>query len=143
MDNFTHRVQTILDAHPLLHDGGYGTPKGYKADLAEWRAHLTAPDSLAEIETLADWIDRNLLRAKSINYRHTSYGLKHIAERQIGYVSNGQFIVAALLLGYKTDLAAYNLSFNFTEASIRQADRTIKRNWEISPFGRMAVATAA
>lgn len=127
MSDFTSRVQTIMGAHPLLNDGGYGLMKGHEGKFSQWRADLTTASSLAEVESLCEWIGRNLSPSKGINRRHTSYGLKHIAEREIGYRSNGQFILAALLLGYRSDFCGLNVHFNFTEDSIKRADRTVAK----------------
>lgn len=122
------KIEKLLQQHPLLHDGGFGHQRSYKVDLDEWRAVLVTPASIAEIVSLCQWIDDNLLPQKHINNRHTSYGLKHIAEREIGYVSNGQFIVAALLCGFRLMRPPvwYNPSFNFSESSIKRADQRIR-----------------
>ncbi len=59
-------------------------------------------------------------KIKSINYKHSSYGLKHIAEEEIGYVSNGAFIAAAIHCGF--DVKEYcdwpNVHFNMSNKSI-------------------------
>ena len=125
-------VEKLLEQHPLLSDGGYGRPKDYWDKHTAWRAALVTPTSIVEIERLCHWIDGNLSPQKSINRRHTSYGLKHIAEREIGYITNGQFIVAALLCGYRMMRPPiwYNPAFNFSESSIKRADQRITRTEE-------------
>jgi len=49
---------------------------------------------------IKDWVDNKLMpfmTRKSFNERHTSYGLKHIAEKELGfYVSNGDIKLALM-----------------------------------------------
>jgi hypothetical protein len=68
------------------------------------------------------WIRLNAKQTKTIRECYTSYYLKHQVERSEsgklsgGYVSNGSFIVAALLLGYQTKQTSngVNCYFNMT-----------------------------
>lgn len=59
------------------------------------------------MEVIRLWIQINLSKIKSANRKYSSYGLKHICERDhlanpIGnYVSNDEFIEAMKLEGYK------------------------------------------
>ena len=47
------------------------------------------------------WIRNNLRPRKTPNLYHTSYGLKHVLERDTGiYVTNNQFKDAMLICGY-------------------------------------------
>jgi hypothetical protein len=63
-----------------------------------------------EKEKLSTWITEKMKPAKSFNMNHTSYGLKHLFERDTGiYVSNGQFKGAMLLHGFEPkDVLALN-----------------------------------
>ena len=67
----------------------------------------------AERTELLDWIERRMLPRKYMNYRHTSYGLKHIYQHESGnYVSNGQFKGAMITAGFVPDDAeALNPSY--------------------------------
>ena len=117
------QIQTILNEHPLLHDGGYGSPRRRctQSRTAE-RAALLTPASVLTIDNVACWLALWIQPIQAINRRHTSYGLKHVYERMMGeYCSNGQFIVAALIRGYDADLSRYNVSFAMSERSIRRA----------------------
>lgn len=125
MSDFANQVEQIMKAHPMLPDGGYGHQRSYKVDIAELRRWLLNDESLSEIERLCAWIKSNLSPSKSINYRHSSYNLKHLAERETGYVSNGQFIVAALLLGYRMGSVFYSPSFNISESSIKRTHQRL------------------
>lgn len=63
-------------------------------------------------------------KIKSINYRVSSYGIKHDVERRIGYyVSNGELIAAMIILGfeYKRPIgsAGINCYFNVSMKSLK------------------------
>ena len=50
--------------------------------------------------TLA-WIKENIIPRKAINYNHTSYGLKHYIQKELGiYMTNNQFKDAMLACGF-------------------------------------------
>jgi hypothetical protein len=49
---------------------------------------------------MCGWLGRQKM-IKTINRTGTSYGLKHVAERDIGYLTNGIFIAAAHACGYR------------------------------------------
>lgn len=66
-----------------------------------------APDETT-VRRVAEWIQDNTRQLKSIRRRtgrggpSTSYGWKHLAQRVLGiYVSNGDFIAAALRTGVR------------------------------------------
>jgi hypothetical protein len=67
-------------------------------------------------------------KTKSINRRGTSYGLKHVAEYDIAYLSNGVFIAAATAEGFKvqriadTPNAWIAISSKAWERSLRRGD---------------------
>lgn len=84
------------------------------------RAALLSPDSLRAIAFVEHWIDRRLMRdGKRINRRHTSMALKHLAEGEIGYITNGQFIVAMLLCRYAMYRNEDHVFFNVWEDGVR------------------------
>ena len=134
--DFSNRTVEILEAHPLLHDGGYGYGSHKTLPFDEWRGDLLTDDSLIEVDQLCDWIDCCLSPGKTINYRHTSYGLKHIAERETGYVTNGQFILAALIMGYRMGKPNYNPSFNMNESGIQRASKRGVRLYQLTGIDR-------
>lgn len=56
-----------------------------------------------------NWIRTRLYRQKSFNFQHTSYGINHYLQSEIGiYLTNNQFKHAMMICGYlpknKTDL---------------------------------------
>ncbi len=86
------------------------------------RGSLLSLDSLRAIVIARGWILRYLLKDLKINRARTSYGLKHLAERQTGYLTNGQFIVAMLLEGYQMESSGADSLFNVREGSIRRLE---------------------
>ncbi|HUX55905.1 MAG TPA: hypothetical protein VMV77_02950 [Bacteroidales bacterium] len=55
-----------------------------------------------EQNTLTSWIDNNIFDGRSLNKRHSSYGMKHIFEHDpCGfYVTNGMFKGAMMQCGF-------------------------------------------
>lgn len=76
----------------------------------------------AAVERTAKWIKENLTVIKAINSHYTSYGLKHRAEFDIGYVTNGVFIAAAVIAGvpYKIYPRSPNVSFALSTKKIKE-----------------------
>jgi len=63
-------------------------------------------------------------KIKSINYRVSSYGIKHDVERRMGhYVSNGELIASMIVLGFEykrpTGSAGINCYFNVSMKSLK------------------------
>lgn len=97
-------------------------------DLSILRSSLLSSDSLESIGRMVTWIEKNMEPWGRANSLHSSYGLKHLAEHDgAGYASNGEFIVAALLCGYKLGNEFYNPSFNMSQPKIRQVERRVYR----------------
>ncbi|MDY7224680.1 hypothetical protein [Halalkalibacterium halodurans] len=68
---------------------------------------------------LTDWIKAHFKPIKTINERHTSYGLKHRFENHGGfYISNGAFKGAMLKCDFKVkDKNDLNWKFNISQKS--------------------------
>jgi len=103
----------ILEREPQLGDFGFGvfeprskTPDERAADLLRNREQIREPRSLAQFMAARQWLSR-FAKIKAVNKCGSSYGLKHIAERKIGYVTNGVFIAAAIAEGFATQRANY------------------------------------
>jgi hypothetical protein len=95
-------VQAVLDKHPQLNDHGWGAPhrsSGPPFDMAARRLALCQPASLATIASAVEWLKGYQVVPRPTKLTRTSYGLKHVAEEQIGYITNGAFLVAVLLVG--------------------------------------------
>jgi len=131
-----------MQRHPELNDFGIGLfSEDYKKPKIEQQAiyernrrHLR--ESVADIEATVEWLRENVEPAKAVNKRHTSYGLKHVAEQDIGYVTNGAFIAAAIIADYPYEIepGSPNVPFGMTEKSLREVslrrsspERVLKR----------------
>lgn len=79
---------------------------------------------------LREWISANLQPTKTINRRHTSYGLKHLAQGRLGfYVSNDDMKAAMLACGFEAvQVSELNCSYNLSERSIKRAE-LLPRAW--------------
>lgn len=72
-----------------------------------------------ECTAICEWLS-DKAKIKTINKRHTSYGLKHMAEKEIGYITNGAFICAAVFCGFDFRVSGPNAHFNISEKSLRE-----------------------
>lgn len=74
----------------------YSNENGY-ADT-----ELITDESKENQAAVANWIRTNISHRRTINKRHTSYGLKHILEQDTGiYLTNNAFKDAMLFAGYE------------------------------------------
>ena len=119
-------VDAVMKAHPLLNYEGYGLGNGWQINhqnqtsnevLAASRKTLRE-NAGRDFSEICEWLNGRT-KSKTINTRHSSYGLKHIVEKRLpsGYCSNGQFILVALHCGFRMS-GSYNVCFNIAEKSI-------------------------
>jgi hypothetical protein len=61
-------------------------------------------------------------RTKTVNWRLSSYGLKHLAEEEVGYITNGAFIAAAVHCGFPVKVSpdSLNVFIGISERSLNQ-----------------------
>jgi len=132
--SFINEIDRVLRLEPELSDFGIGVygggempPAERSAKLLKDRASLRA--SSDRIEAAFEYLSEMCIkRNKSINETSSSYGLKHVVERDIGYITNGQFITAAIIAGYKYKKynGSPNVCFNMSESpwkNIRKRQR--------------------
>lgn len=105
-------IQATLNEHPELNLGGYGRPH-YAGPRP---LPKIGPDNYTTILLVAAWLTHTFEPARNLNRDFSSYALKHRAERALGrhvgfYVSNGEFICAALVAGFRMEQGAYNPTF--------------------------------
>jgi biotin operon repressor len=87
------------------------------------RSEIDNPHHLKELaveeqKELVDWCKINFEKIQSFNDRYTSYGLKHIFEKDNYYITNGQFKGAMLKAGFKVkDYDELNWTFNISQKS--------------------------
>jgi hypothetical protein len=118
-------IQAVMKRIPQLTAFGIGTFK--EGDTAEF--HRGQEELLASVEQctkVCEWLSR-LDKQKTINTRRSSYGLKHLAERAVGYVANGVFIAAAVHCGfpYRLSPGSPNVCFGISERSVKRAETAL------------------
>jgi hypothetical protein len=78
---------------------------------------------------LRKYIQDTFTAIKTINTKHTSYGLKHVAERALNfYISNDEFIEAMILEGFNAHYkcSKENSHFNISNKFLlKQTDQTV------------------
>jgi hypothetical protein len=98
----THPLAEILAQHPTLTAVGFESISS--ADLTQAEAiaeRRELLESVERFEAACIWIRKHLpLSPRSRRY-FSSYVLKQIAEREMGYLSNGVFIAAMLASGHR------------------------------------------
>jgi hypothetical protein len=125
-------MDLVLERELLLGDFGFGvwdprskTPAERAAELLRDRGLIREPRSLAQFVAARSWL-RQFSKIKALNRRGTSYGLKHCAEGDIGYVTNGCFIAAAIAEGFTVRCAEFgspNAWFNISTEAWRHVER--------------------
>lgn len=134
-------IQRIMDEVPGLNDFGIGVynprrtkPEERERELAEGKRVLLK--SVDACNNVCEWL-RQIDKIKTINNRHSSYSLKHVAEKDIGYVTNGVFITAAIHCDYpyRIEGNSANVPFGMSEKSIKAVMRRQraggKENWAV------------
>ncbi len=126
------RLLEVMRQHPYLTDFGIGiylngrdlSPADRLTQIE--KNHEDLIKSLTSIEWCVDWLSTNVEHIRSINTKRSSYGLKHIAEKfhPQGYITNGVFIAAAFIVGYRYDVirGGPNVRFGMSERSIKALD---------------------
>ncbi len=78
-----------------------------KSNIINNRAYTVGDEKLfsdlptEKQQALINWIEQNIQRRNSANFKHSSYGLKQLAEKAIDfYISNNQFKDAMLFCGF-------------------------------------------
>jgi hypothetical protein len=124
-------MDLVLEREPLLSDNGFKQLRGrrsqaeHEAQFIQWREDMRAPRSLAQFMAARGWL-RQFRKIKASNRRGTSYGLKHCAQDDIGYVTNGVFIAAAIAEGFtvrRTEFDSPNAWFNISTEAWRYTER--------------------
>ena len=126
-------LAVVMTEEPLLNDFGIGLYDGHRRKPREERQCMFDKDrqslraSLDDVAWVVDWLAANIAPIKTGNRRRSSYGLKHIAEKQSprGYITNGAFIAAAMIAGYPYAIppGSPNVHFGMSERSIKAAGR--------------------
>lgn len=120
-------MRSVMEKISNLTNFGLGTYIEPGSSLAERkknfdrdRAELLEAEYLLQFERCVCWLNHEIARTVKINQNYSSYGLKHIVERDIGYLTNGVFIAAAVHCGFRwREYADPNPCFNVSGHSIR------------------------
>lgn len=124
-------IDRVLGRDPLLSDNGFKQFRGrrplaeHEAGFVRWRESIREPRSLAQFMAARGWL-RRFGKIKALNRTGTSYGLKHCAQDDIGYVTNGCFIVAAIAEGFTVRCSqpgSPNALFNISTEAWRYVER--------------------
>lgn len=116
---------SVLEQHPLLTDYGYGG-RSRRGDNALYRANRQKlQESFDRFVVTYEWIEKNFRPIKSINRARSSYALKHIVEKETGYITNGVFIAAMLAHGYQIDAWEPNPQFNVSERAVNEVQKRL------------------
>lgn len=128
-------MDRVLEREPQLSDNGFkqldrARPRAEQdAEFLKWRESIREPRSLAQFMAARDWLSQ-FRKTKALNRRGSSYGLKHWAEDDIGYITNGVFIAAAIAEGFtvrRTDPGSPNAWFNISTEAWRHVERRRER----------------
>jgi hypothetical protein len=100
------QVARILASEPELGSFGFGVydasnkpPQQRAEELQRDRAAILDEYHIHQFIVAREWLSQ-FPKTKAPNKTGTSYDLKHVPEDEIGYVSNGAFIAAAIAAGF-------------------------------------------
>lgn len=97
-------LSNLLAKYPLLHPAGWATHSYYvypgfsERDVVAEREAMPKQHAGQFLKACL-WIKENMEPSARFCKDISSYGLKHIAEEEIGYIMNGTFIAAAIHCG--------------------------------------------
>ena len=137
-------MNRILEREPLLSDNGLKQLRGrrplaeHEAEFTRWREDMRTPRSLAQFMAARGWL-RQFSKIKAPNKCGTSYGLKHCAEDDIGYTTNGCFIAAAIAEGFTVhcvEPGSPNAWFNISTEVWRYTGRKREERRQRARMGR-------
>jgi len=123
-------VVKVLNDNPMVTYDGWGVNDGTRKTAQEHADRYEKSRALAfkyvpETTYLANWMGVHMEPIKTINKKNSSYGLKHLVEHFVPgtYVSNGQFVCAALVVGFNMMIdpnCDLNPRFGISEKSIKR-----------------------
>jgi hypothetical protein len=120
-------IPTLTQCGVRLYMNGCGlTPEQQREKIAEEQKRLLA--SAEECTKICEWL-QGMEESETFNNTHGSYKLKHLASHEIGYVTNGAFIAAAIHSGfsYKLIKDSLNVRFRISKKSVRLKEEAQER----------------
>lgn len=128
------QLAAVMIREPRLNQNGFGpsafarTIQERRAQFAQWRVDLRA--SAAHVDEVREWLVLNVEPRQTINTDARSYGLKHLAESDLGaYVTNGELIAAAIIAEYpyrSSTAESPNAVFGMSARSITALRRRVR-----------------
>ena len=127
-------IAQVIKQIPELNEFGIGLFNGGRGLSEREKTHALKEgqeallDSADQCTAICEWL-RQMEKIKTISRRCTSYGLKHVFERDTGrYVTNGAFICAAIHSGfdYKLIPGSPNVPFNISERSLNTVEKRLE-----------------
>jgi hypothetical protein len=101
-------IERVIEKIPSLTDNGIITVMWHGRDAEEFRERQESlKNSSEECTKVCAWL-ADIKKIKTINRLACSYRLKHIVEKEVGYISNGEFIAAAVHCGFTYRLHSDN-----------------------------------
>lgn len=99
------RFKDVMRKNPrlgILGFGVYAEKSLSKSELVEKLdlSRLQLEGAKERVIKISAWLRRNIEPTKTICKDQSSYQYKHIADKHLGYVTNGEFIAAAIMAGY-------------------------------------------
>lgn len=97
-------IDDVLSNYPDLSYFGFGRRDGCGGRFTDEefrKLRETLRKSGDMVEAAREWIRRHYLPRKTLNRHAGSYRIKHVIEKDVGYVSNGACIAAMILEGYR------------------------------------------
>jgi hypothetical protein len=83
-------------------------------------------DIVERFKATCEWL-KQVKKRKTVSRLRSAYGLKHIAEREIGYITEQTFIAAAIHMGF-TYQGVSPTYLGMSEVSINKIIKRIERN---------------
>jgi hypothetical protein len=114
-------MDVVLGQQPALTGHGFEATKA--TNFKRNRDYLRENEALAAFIAARHWLAA-FPKIKTFSQKGTSYGLKHVAENEIGYLANGVFIAAAIAEGFRIARMgdSPNVLLNISSKAWRRAD---------------------
>jgi hypothetical protein len=125
-------IEGAIAQFPDLTDFGFGvfnpghlSPEERQRQFAADRADMFTERSFEQFARARAWLEAQPRTMHVNRAAGSSYGLKHVAEDEIGYVTNGIFIAAAVAAGFtvERDQGSPNAVFNISKRVRQRGER--------------------
>ncbi|CAK3965742.1 MULTISPECIES: hypothetical protein [Vibrio] len=120
-------IEDMINLIPELTDFGIGIYPNHQGDMQNEdifrESQLQLLGSVKDFDKAVNWL-KKVEKISNFNTKRSSNNLKLLAERDIGYISNGIFIAAAIHSGFRFKLEpeSPNVQFNMSERSLKKLE---------------------